>query len=106
MINNILNNPNYTAEQKVQVMQIMTEFTDLHKKLDQNKATAGLLEIKNTYSTSQLQTSSNSSFFILHSSLFILHFSIDCPIKQGDQKYTYNSPDGHCADHRYGKGFL
>ena len=49
MINNLLNDPNYTAEQKVQLMQLMTEFTDLHRKLEQNKANAGLLEIKNTY---------------------------------------------------------
>ena len=49
MINNLLNDPNYTAEQKVQLIQIMTEFTDLHKKLEQNKANIGLLEIKNTY---------------------------------------------------------
>lgn len=38
MINNLLNDPNYTAEQKVQLMQLMTEFTDLHRKLEQNKA--------------------------------------------------------------------
>ena len=49
MINNLLNDPNYTAEQKVQLMQLMTEFTDLHRKLEQNKANVGLLEIKNTY---------------------------------------------------------
>ena len=49
MINNLLNDPNYTAEQKVQLMQLMTEFADLHKKLEQNKANVGLLEIKNTY---------------------------------------------------------
>ena len=49
MINNLLNDPNYTAEQKVQLMQLITEFTDLHKKLEQNKANVGLLEIKNTY---------------------------------------------------------
>ena len=49
MTNNLLNDPNYTAEQKVQLMQLMTEFTDLHKKLEQNKANVGLLEIKNTY---------------------------------------------------------
>ena len=48
MINNLLNDPNYTAEQKVQLMQLMTEFTDLHKKLEQNKANVGMLEIKNT----------------------------------------------------------
>ena len=49
MINNLLNDPNYTAEQKVQLMQLMTEFTDLHKKLEQNKANVGMLEIKTTY---------------------------------------------------------
>ena len=49
MINNLLNDPNYTAEQKVQLMQLMTEFADLHKKLEQNKANVGLLEIKDTY---------------------------------------------------------
>lgn len=49
MINNLLNNPNYTAEQKVQLMQLMTEFTDLHRKLEQNKANVGMLEIKTTY---------------------------------------------------------
>ena len=49
MINNLLSDQNYTAEQKVQLMQLMTEFTDLHKKLEQNKANVGLLEIKNTY---------------------------------------------------------
>ena len=49
MINNLLKDPNYTAEQKVQLMQLMTEFTDLHKKLEQNKANVGLLEIKTTY---------------------------------------------------------
>lgn len=49
MINNLLNDPNYTAEQKVQLMQLMTEFTDLHRKLEQNKANVGMLEIKNTY---------------------------------------------------------
>ena len=49
MINNLLNDPNYTAEQKVQLMQLMTEFADLHRKLEQNKANVGLLEIKNTY---------------------------------------------------------
>ena len=49
MINNLLNDPNYTAEQKVQLMQLMTEFTDLHRKLEQNKATVGMLEIKTTY---------------------------------------------------------
>ena len=51
MINNLLNDPNYTAEQKVQLMQLMTEFTDLHRKLEQNKANVGLVEIKNTYTT-------------------------------------------------------
>ena len=49
MINNLLNDPNYTAEQKVELMQLMNEFSDLHKKLEQNKANVGLLEIKNTY---------------------------------------------------------
>ena len=49
MINNLLNDPNYTAEQKVQLMQLMTEFTDLHRKLEQNKANIGMLEIKMTY---------------------------------------------------------
>ena len=49
MINNLLNDPNYTAEQKVELMKLMTEFTDLHRKLEQNKANVGLLEIKNTY---------------------------------------------------------
>ena len=49
MINNLLNDPNYTAEQKVQLMQLMTEFADLHKKLEQNKANVGLVEIKTTY---------------------------------------------------------
>ena len=49
MTNNLLNDPNYTAEQKVQLMQLMTEFTDLHKKLEQNKANIGMLEIKTTY---------------------------------------------------------
>ena len=49
MINNLLDDPNYTAEQKVQLMKLMTEFTDLHRKLEQNKANVGLLEIKNTY---------------------------------------------------------
>ena len=43
MINNLLNDPNYTAEQKVQLMQLMTEFTDLHRKLEQNKANVGIL---------------------------------------------------------------
>ena len=49
MINNLLNDPNYTAEQKVQLMQLMTEFADLHRKLEQNKANVGMLEIKTTY---------------------------------------------------------
>ena len=49
MINNLLNDPNYTAEQKVQLMKLMTEFTDLHRKLEQNKANVGLVEIKDTY---------------------------------------------------------
>ena len=49
MINNLLNDPNYTAEQKVQLMQLMTEFTDLHRTLEQNKANVGMLEIKTTY---------------------------------------------------------
>ena len=49
MINDLLNDPSYTAEQKVQLMQLMTEFADLHKKLEQNKANVGMLEIKTTY---------------------------------------------------------
>ena len=49
MINDLLNDPSYTAEQKVQLMQLMTEFTDLHRKLEQNKANVGMLEIKTTY---------------------------------------------------------
>ena len=49
MINNLLNDPNYTAEQKVELMQLMNEFSDLHKKLEQNKANVGLVEIKYTY---------------------------------------------------------
>ena len=49
MINNLLNDPNYTAEQKVELMQLMTEFTDLHRTIEQNKANVGMLEIKNTY---------------------------------------------------------
>ena len=49
MINNLLNDPNYTAEQKVELMKLMTEFTDLHRKLEQNKANVGLVEIKTTY---------------------------------------------------------
>ena len=52
MINNLLNDPNYTAEQKVQLMQLMNEFTDLHRKLEQNKANVGMLEIKTTYKKS------------------------------------------------------
>ena len=52
MINNLLNDPNYTAEQKVQLMQLMNEFTDLHRKLEQNKANVGMLEIKTTYTKS------------------------------------------------------
>ena len=52
MINNLLNDPNYIAEQKVQLMQLMTEFADLHQKLEQNKANVGLLEIKTTYTRS------------------------------------------------------
>ena len=52
MINSLLNDPNYTAEQKVRLMQLMTEFTDLHKKLEQNKANIGMLEIKTTYAKS------------------------------------------------------
>ena len=49
MINNLLNDPNYSAEQKVQLMQLMNEFADLHRKLEQNKANVGMLEIKTTY---------------------------------------------------------
>ena len=49
MINNLLNDPNYTAEQKVQLMQLMNEFADLHRTLEQNKANVGMLEIKTTY---------------------------------------------------------
>ena len=49
MMNNLLNDPSYTAEQKVQLMQLMNEFTDLHRKLEQNKANVGMLEIKTTY---------------------------------------------------------
>ena len=52
MINSLLNDPNYTAEQKVELMRLMTELTDLHKKLEQNKANVGLLEIKTTYTKS------------------------------------------------------
>ena len=49
MINNLLNDPNYTAEQKVELMKLMNEFTDLHRQLEQNKANVGMLEIKTTY---------------------------------------------------------
>ena len=49
MINDLLNDPSYTAEQKVQLMQLMNEFADLHRKLEQNKANVGMLEIKTTY---------------------------------------------------------
>ena len=49
MINNLLNDPNYTAEQKVQLMQLMTKFTALHREIEKNKANVGLAEIKNTY---------------------------------------------------------
>ena len=49
MINDLLNDPSYTAEQKVQLMQLMTRFTALHRKLEQNKANVGMLEIKTTY---------------------------------------------------------
>ena len=49
MINNLLSDPSYTAEQKVQLMQLMNEFADLHRKLEQNKANVGMLEIKTTY---------------------------------------------------------
>ena len=49
MINNLLSEPSYTAEQKVQLMQLMNEFADLHRKLEQNKANVGMLEIKTTY---------------------------------------------------------
>ena len=49
MINGLLSDPNYTAEQKVQLMQLMNEFADLHRKLEQNKANVGMLEIKTTY---------------------------------------------------------
>ena len=49
MINNLLSDPNYTAEQKVELMQLMNELTDLHRTLEQNKANVGMLEIKNTY---------------------------------------------------------
>ncbi len=33
-------------------MKLMTEFTDLHRKLEQNKANVGMLEIKTTYTRS------------------------------------------------------
>lgn len=49
MINNLLNDTNYTAEQKIQLIKLMTEFIDLHRKLEQNKANVGMLEIKTTY---------------------------------------------------------
>ena len=49
MINDLLNDPGYTAEQKVQLMQLMNEFADLHRTLEQNKANVGMLEIKTTY---------------------------------------------------------
>ena len=49
MINNLLNDPSYTAEQKVELMQLMNELADLHRKLEQNKANVGMLEIKTTY---------------------------------------------------------
>lgn len=49
MINNLLYDPNYTAEQKVQLMQIMDEFTDIHVKLEQKREKAGLADIKATY---------------------------------------------------------
>ena len=49
MINNLLNDPNYTAEQKVQLMQLMTKFTALHREIEKNKANVGLVEIKTTY---------------------------------------------------------
>ena len=49
MINTLLNDQNYSPEQKVQLMQLMTEFTDLHSKLEQNKANVGMLEIKTPY---------------------------------------------------------
>lgn len=52
MINSLLNDPNYTVEQKVELMRLMTEFYDLHKKLEQNKANVGMLEIKTTYTKS------------------------------------------------------
>ena len=52
MINNLLNDPNYTAEQKVQLMQLMTKFTALHREIEKNKANVGLVEIKNTYAKS------------------------------------------------------
>ena len=49
MMNNLLNDQSYTAEQKVQLMQLMNEFADLHRTLEQNKAIVGMLEIKTTY---------------------------------------------------------
>ena len=49
MINDLLNDPSYTAEQKVELMQLMNEFAALHRKLEQNKANVGMLEIKTTY---------------------------------------------------------
>ena len=49
MMSNLLNDPNYTAEQKVQLMQLMTKFTALHREIEKNKANVGLVEIKNTY---------------------------------------------------------
>ena len=49
MINNLLNDPNYTAEQKVELMQLMTKFTALHREIEKNKANVGLVDIKNTY---------------------------------------------------------
>ena len=49
MINNLLNDPSYTAEQKVQLMQLMTKFTAWHREIEQNKANVGMLEIKTTY---------------------------------------------------------
>ena len=52
MINNLLNDPNYTAEQIVQLMQLMTKFTALHREIEKNKANVGLAEIKNTYAKS------------------------------------------------------
>lgn len=46
---NILNDPSYTAEQKVQLMQLMVEFAELHRQLEQKKEKAGLADIKATY---------------------------------------------------------